>query len=118
MKVDITHSEVKEGLVMRKTYPVVTVAVQFTEKEKAIIKKENISRDFITQSVPINARKDRDERIYYMTAHDLMKKPYSFRARDSVEAHAFEDEAIEGLQLLARYFEASEVERENKSFEL
>lgn len=118
MKVNFEHSSVTKGMLRKTTYPVVTVTVDFTAEELALIKREKYQDHVITETVPVNARADRNEQIYYCYVKTLMKGSYEFMCENNVDAKYFEELMLDSLKNLKLHLDGGTEAGESKSIEL
>ena len=127
MKVDITHGELSSGLVFKKKFPTVTVAVQFSEEELQIIKQRKLKNYIVLErGIPPHLVKKEElkpgkyhENHFHLTLKDLMKKPDTYALRQISEAKDYEallKEALAGIK--AFIVDNESLESTSTSFEL
>lgn len=119
MRISIDHSTGKTGVLSFKTYPKITVSVEFNEEEKAVIKREGIASSTLVERVPVNARPDRNPEIYFLRIKDLLKGKFEFLAENSFAAKDFEAELISSLEHLKMLVENTDDNQTgSRTFEL
>ena len=121
MKVDIKHTERQEGLFKKKTYYDVTLDVKFSDEEKHIIQKHDMSRQVLLERVRPAHRKDGSvvDNIWWLEVFQLLDKPDTYTLGTPLEAKQYEADLIEVLKKLKGYLDANaSIESKSTSFEL
>ncbi len=123
MKVDIKTGDRTTGMVFKKTYPTVTLKVEFTEEEKAIIKQNRLEDVIVIER---DCPADRDAAKSYdgqwnVRVSSLLyseKSGLEHVGRSNGEIKGFIDQAKENLPKLKAMIEGNATEAEDESFEL
>ena len=120
LKVDIKHSELKEGLIFKTRYSVVEVHLQLSDTEKAIVKKNKMKNLTIVERPGPANRGPRDDRGQYAIPLSAFvgRKPNRHVAADDLEAKDYENEMLKTLSGLKEIFDDTGDGLEDKSFEL
>jgi len=119
MRVSINHSEKQTGVFRKTTHYIVTVKVDFSEEEKAIIKQRDLKSTVImTRSTPSHINTSIDD-IWDLTISKLLSGPDDYGLETLAKAKDYEEVLIDSLKELKDYISANEeVEEKSKSFEL
>lgn len=127
MKVDIKNQEVQEGFVFKKKYHEVTLQVEFSEEEKAII-KQNKLKDIILlkRDIPANRKvasyssiMENDPTFWDLKVYSLLdKRGNSYAFHDLGSAKNYIADLKETLPKLKSMLENNVGEAEDESFEL
>lgn len=120
MRVNIEHGTETKGVFKKETYYTVTVKVDFTEEEAAIIKKAELERAVIMDRSCPPLRHEVEEGHWNLKVYNLMHpKGDTYVLRTTGEAQAYEEELKEALPLVKQAIDKHrEVRVESKSFEL
>lgn len=138
MKVDILHTEKSTGLIFRKKHHGITVRVDFSEEERAIIKRRKMERDVVMERdypSDVNAEKHanrslgrvvatavvagRDANHFHLTIGRLLKGPDTYFVSSPIEAKTYEANLMADLEILKRYITENEgITQTSQSFEL
>lgn len=141
MKVTINHVQKTTGMIRKTTHHGVTVKVQFSSAELAIIRQRHLEPDVVlergysSELSPAQIEKQenrslgksllkaavsgRDSLNTHLTVATLMKGEDTFYLGRPVEAKEYEDELKAGLVQLKGWIEGNaDVETETASFEL
>ncbi len=118
MKISFEHGEHTTGLVFKKTYPKVTVTSILTETEKHLVHELGLISDIFFECVPVHAREDRDESIYYYRMTDVVRGDFEYVAENSIIAKEFQVLVTEQFKMLKRILDEGEKPTEGDSFEL
>lgn len=138
MKIDIVHTEKTTGLIFKKRHHGVTVRVQFSDQEKAIIKERKLQRTVILERdcpsdvdpekhnqrsngrvIATALMKGRDANHFHLTIGKLLDGPDTYFLSTPLVAKAYELELVEKLPDLKDYIVENEgVSGGTLSFEL
>lgn len=139
MKVDIRHVEKTQGLVFKKTFHGVTLAVRFSGEETAIIEERGLKNTMVLErDVPadVNAEKHQKTNIavkiakaamagdvnannFHLTIGKLVRGPDTYFFETPLEAKEYEAELREKLpQLKDHLLGNASIEQKSDSFEL
>ena len=101
MRIRITHNDVTEGRLFRRTMHEVCVHVDFTHEEKQIIRQRGLMETKILDRRPANARDDDpDEWFELRLRHLVERKPDRFRCATPSEAKIYEETLIDALRMV------------------
>lgn len=118
MKVQIKHSEEKTGIFKKRTFYKVTLEVQLTEEEKAVIKARNLAKDIIFERVA-PATLDHDPDLpFNLTFKTLVNGVDEYTLNTPHEAKEYDDLLKEKLKLAKAYLGENTEKGEDSSFEL
>ena len=122
MKVDIKTEEGQEGLVFKKKYQVVTLQVEFSEEETAIIKQNKLDDVVVLErGLPANRKPENwmDEDSFNLKVWSLRQKDADTFAFDSIGgAKQYISKLKEQLPHVKAMLEGNVGEAEDESFEL
>lgn len=137
MKVDITHSEKRTGMVFKTTHYGVTVKVTFNDEERAIIEERKLHYDVVVnRDYPSDVDGERheerglgkrlltaavkggDANHFHLTINKLMKGPDTHHFSTPAEAKGYELELKEALPRLKEYIMGNAELGAGDSFEL
>lgn len=109
MKVNINSKEIQKGLIFKKTYYMVTCAVDFTPEEKAIIKKHNMNRLIIMERDRHADKTNGPPRggCWNLEVYRLVDGPDEYIMATPAEAHEYEAILKESLKTLKLHLEAN-----------
>jgi len=137
MKVNISHSEKRTGLVFGKTHYGVTVQVTFNDEEAAVIEARKLHHDIIMErDYPSDVDAERhesrglarklataafagaDANHFHLTVSKLMKGPDTHHFSTPAEAKMYEADLKEALKRLKGWIEGNAQTGVGDSFEL
>ena len=92
MRVSISHQDVRRGLLFKKTYYEVHLAVAFTHEEKQIIRQRGLLKTKLADRRPADARvDDRDEKFELRVEHIIDGKTDRFLCANPSKAKIYEE---------------------------
>ena len=101
MRVTIDHSEVRRGLLFKKTFHVVTLTVAMSHEEKQIVRLRRLGGVKLLDRRPADARvDDRDQKFELRVEHLLNGRPDAFFCATPSAAKIYEDELLRMLTQL------------------
>jgi hypothetical protein len=115
MRVSIEHREATSGLFKKVTQYEVVTTIQFTEEERAVIKKRELENTIVLEREP-NARKTShlrpDEKIaladvFHLKISGLLKGTDVYTCDTPLEAQQYDGELKQALQQLKAYIGAN-----------
>lgn len=124
MKVDIEHREGKKKIGLFKSVDVyyVLLTVEFSNEEKATIKKRKLEQRVVLERRPPFYRGNKDDTIadvYDITIGRLLEGTNTYGLPSPSDAKDYEAELLPKLQRLKAFIiENTEVETHKKTFEL
>ncbi len=123
MRVNIEHSEMTTGLLRKTTHYVVSVAVEFSDEEKHIIKSNDLDKTIVLErGVPSDrnaAKFDGMEDIFNLTIRRLLQGRDSYALSTPAEAKQYEQVLTEQLRALKNFIdENAGIEERSTTFEL
>jgi hypothetical protein len=118
MRVSIDHGEFVKGLVIKKRWPSVTVKVEFSEEEKAIIKQRKLEK-IVVMERDWPAHMGTMSGDFNLTIGGLLKNQLTEYTCDNISrAKQYEAELIERLKRLKEFLGENGDKAESKTFEL
>jgi len=119
MKVDITHGTAKGGeILFKKTYPSVTVHVQFSEEELHTIKTNNLGNHQIAQRRGRAGTKNGEHMEGNLAIWMLLEGPDTHAMYTPLECQQYHQEVMEGLKHLSAFFKETTKPLKNTSVEM
>lgn len=120
MRVSIEHGTETKGIFKKETFYTVTVKVDFSEEEAAIIKKAELDMAVVMERpVPPNRHDPDGKGDYWNLKVYQLAKGDTYVCRTTGEAQAYEEELKEALPLVKQAIDNNrDVKVESKSFEL
>lgn len=134
MKVSISHGEKSKGLIFTKRFYTVTIRVQFSNEELAIIDQRKLKNIIVVERDCPPDEKHHNEKgkltriatniangfqnPYNLTIGKLVRGPDTYTLTTPVEAKAYENELTEMLQVLKGYVSESATLGTDKQFEI
>lgn len=99
MRVKITHHEVREGVIFRRTFHEVHTRVDFTHEERQIIRQRGLKEALVLERRPADARDDDPNHWFELRLHHLLeRKPDKFRCATPSEAKIYEEALVASLR--------------------
>lgn len=117
MKIDIKHSTIEQGLMKKSSLHVVTLLVEFTEEEKAIIKQNDIGElVIIERDPPATTRNSNSD--HNLTFNMLFKGEDKYVVLIPSEAKAYTEQLIDSLKKSKEFLEENATLPEDISLEI
>lgn len=138
MRINIEHTEKKQGMVFKKTLHGVSITINFSQEELQIIKVRKLERTVILERetpADVNEEKHADRGLarklataaimgadanhFHLTIGKLMRGTDTYYVSTPLEAKAYEAELKEALPLLKQYITENEgITERSSTFEL
>ena len=121
MRIAIEHGTETKGLFRKETFYTVTVKVQFTEEEAAVLKKEKLLDHIVMErGQPVNRGPVDDEDFWHLRVRHLMDpKGNTYVLESEGVAQEYEEELKTSLKAVKAAIDSNkDVQVENKSYEL
>ena len=101
MRIKITHHDVTEGRLFRRTLHEVRLTVDFSHEERQIIRQRGLMETKIMDRRPANAREDDPDDWYELRVRHLVeRKPDRFRLATPSEAKIYEEALVDALRMV------------------
>ena len=123
MRVHIEHGEEQKGLFIQKSFPTVTLRIEFSEEEQHIISSQRLDQTIIMERPPSRQLKvyeyDNFDKFHLRIAHILNFQSDVWFARDILEAKEYAAELEDCVRSLKEFLEGNaELDTQNRTFEL
>ena len=120
MRVSIEHKEVQKGMLKKTTYYDVHLAVEFTEEEQAIIKRNKVEGAVVLERQPPAGAKVTEgvEDVFHLNVRKLLKGEDVHRLASPSEASQYDAELKDALANLKVFIEENATGPESSTFEL
>jgi len=117
MKVDIQRSEKTVGLIFKKPRYIVSVTVQFSEEEKALIKKMDVTNHIVIERPPLIGSNS-DPNHFHLRVRQLLKGKDEWEFERLDEANSYYTELPGALKTMKEYLASDGNTSKSESFEL
>jgi len=123
MKVTIEHQDVSKGLVFKENLVEVTVSVEFTEEEEAVISKFKLKNYVLLKRTPHRSLAKKYtpaelEDLFNLYVRNIIHQPNSFLLDTPADAKNYDDELRGALKNLKAHLTSDAEVKKSSTFEL
>ncbi len=123
MKVTIEHQDVSKGLVFKENLVEVTVAVEFTDEEEAVISKFKLKNYILLKRTPHRSLAKKYtptelENLFHLYLRDVIHQRNSFLFDTPADAKNYDDELRGALKNLKAHLTSDAEVKKSSTFEL
>lgn len=98
MRVSVSHHTVRKGFIIKTTYYLVCLEVQFSHEEIHVIRQRNLAKTKLLDRRPATARVDDRDEQYELRLQDLMRAQMdTFLCATPSAAKIYEEELLAAL---------------------
>jgi hypothetical protein len=126
MRASIEHKEIASGLIKKVPQVEVTVAVQLSEEERAIVERWNLGERVVVER-QINAHRlgkmkadqyDYEANLEHLRIAHLLRGPNRYVVDTPLDAKVYQNEVVEGLKSLKSFLAGCAELAEPQSLEI